>query len=149
VLAEVDVHARDGWQDGLEDATRPGVVACEEGLCRSREVLGHIGRVGFADATGGFGECLRVRDDPWRWARTAGPVLGRSREQPVDDRGSNPLVEVFEGGAHGNPQLRRAQRIERLVDLGVFYRQRPSMSPDACCHVTSLRPAGWPMAYQR
>jgi hypothetical protein len=67
VLTEIDLGARDGWQDRFEDRPRAGVVPGEEGPRRAPEVLGHIGRVGMADETGRFGECLRVRDDPWRW----------------------------------------------------------------------------------
>jgi hypothetical protein len=62
VLAEVDVDAGDGWQDRLEDGSRARVVACEEGLRRPSEVLGHLDRVGMAEATGALGEHQRIRD---------------------------------------------------------------------------------------
>ena len=69
VLAEVDVHAGDGRQDRLDDGSRAGVVAGEEGLRRAPDMLGRIVRIRLADASRRLGERLRVRDDAWGWRR--------------------------------------------------------------------------------
>lgn len=140
VLAEVDVHIGDGWQNRLEDGPRAGVVAGEERLRRPPEMLRHIVRVRLADASRRLGERLRVRDDAWGWTcgLPAGRASGRLREEPVDQRGSDVLVDIVEYAAHDRAELRRTEGIERLLDLDAFCRGRPSHASGSFTHVTSV-----------
>jgi hypothetical protein len=110
------------------------VIAREEGVRGPTEMLGYVVRVCAADAARRVRERLGVLHDPLR--RTCGPPtrrgLGGSPDQRVDDRGLDVLIELIQDGAHGCPQLWRAHRFQRSVDIGVFRRHATSPLAKTC-----------------
>ena len=126
-------------------------IAREEGFRGPTEMLGHVVRICVADVARRFGERPGLLHDPLRG--TCGPParsrLGGSRDQRVDDRGPDVLIELFQDGAHGCTQLWRAHGVQRSVDLGFFAGtrcrrgRRPLTVPSAptpCAGVEESRP---------
>jgi hypothetical protein len=123
VLTKIDIDARDGQHERLEDGPGGCVVPSQKSLAALTKMSAHVVRIGRADASRRLSELSGLVDDPSRWRAWLPSSVAScgARNKRICEGGSLVILNAIQHSAHERAQLRSCHRFESAIEIRIVH----------------------------